>query len=148
MLNEKLSYATTRTTYAFAAPHKTLTSYEQLRLALRAGDQVIAVVDVDKCVASHPTETKLPGAAAGFNFDVFDNYKVQTNYKAQMTIATAFTHVTQHSKFGFVQDYVRLRIFEDNSAEIMSAYLNPQTFVPYYTVSYACQVGEGVLLYA
>lgn len=130
----------------FAAP-KQLNNYAQLLDALAKGDNVKAVIHFDKCkmkkngLNTHFHET---AASTSINFNVFSHYKVLTDDEMKYTIATSNTILTEHSLFGPVYAYGRLRIFEDNSAEFHAAYYDPRTYEARAMVNYTCSIGESV----
>jgi hypothetical protein len=43
-------------------------------------------------------------------------------------IATSETHLIGHPRYGYVLNYVRMRIYEDNAVEIVARYLDPTSY--------------------
>ena len=101
--------------FAFAYQHR-LDSFGHLLSALRAGDDVRAIISLDKCQKlANSTDTNqedLTGVIVRMNFSIFNHYKVpDNNNQLRNTIATSYSTLTEHRDFGPVQGYARLRVF-------------------------------------
>ncbi|RDI42689.1 VirK family protein [Aquicella lusitana] len=130
---------------AYAAP-KTLTNYEQLLQALEQGDEVRAIIHMDKCTVNKADvkgAADIGGSSTRINFTLFSHYKVPVNGQEKYTVATSQTLFTEHRAFGPVYAYGRLRVFEDNSAEFHAAYYDPKTYELKGAVNYNCHLGNG-----
>lgn len=62
------------------------------------------------------------------------------------------TTLVEHNKLGTVYNYVRLRIFDDGSAEIFSEYLEPISYKRLGATTASCSISNGqdqngILLY-
>lgn len=138
----------------FANPHnKILSTYSETLSSITNGNTVRAIVFLDKCKAK--TNSLLPNGRniAGFSFTNVNAYQIDTELGKKNVIATSIDVLVEHAKLGPVHSYLRLRIFEDNSVEIFSEYLDPRTFSKLGpSVSLNCNLStkeenKGVVLY-
>lgn len=120
-----------------------LTSYEQLTKALTSGDSVKFVFDASHCQkvsGSRIEKTRDMNMVGGGDFHVYNIYPITVGDKVKNGAATSNTILVNHSTLGPIYNYVRLRVFEDNSAELYSAFYSPTTFKTLGDKSYTCQV--------
>lgn len=116
--------------------HKTITTYSDLESTLTQGHTVRFIMDFNKCTPAF-------NSVGGMNFAVFNKYQVQINGETKNTIATSSTILTHHNKFGPVYSFVRLRVFEDNSAEVFSEFLDPKNYSQLSSATFACHLSDG-----
>lgn len=109
--------------YANAGSKTLVNNYSELYGALARGDTVRAVMQFEKCSPS----MKSIGA---MNFTIFNTYTAQVDGKSKEVIATSVNVLYQDNRFGPTYNYVRMRVYDDNTAEIFSQYLDPKSFVP------------------
>lgn len=133
------------------ATAKNLTTYQQLSQALNQGGNVSAIVQFDKCtlLSSDKSDSMMhsaatTGASTRLNFTIFSQYKVKVDAQTErMAIATSLTILTEHSFYGMVYAYSRLRVFEDNSAEYRTAYYDPRSYELKSGAHYRCKIDQG-----
>lgn len=125
----------------FAAT-QVLTTYQQLLQALTQGDEVSAVIYFDKCTLNNAPAPQ-NGVISRMNIDSFVHYKVTVEGRQRYTIATSHTLLVEHSQFGTSLNYVRLRLFEDNTAELHHAFYDPKTYEAKSVVNYICRLSNG-----
>jgi hypothetical protein len=135
---------------AFAAP-KLISNYQDLVSNLSKGDEVRAIFLINKCTTDQKTAND-NNIIAGMNFTQFNKYSIQANNESKNIVATSFSMMTEHSRYGLTYNYIRLRVFEDNSAEILSEYFDPKDFSRLGLIVFNCQLSqepsqEGVTLY-
>lgn len=145
-----LAFLVSSMTYAASSQ---LSGYNDLLNALREGTKVRAIINFDGCTAKDGTKTNLPpNMVGGFSFNVFHHYPVKMDAEhTKYAVATAIIHMTDHPSFGFVTNYVRLRVFADNTVELHSAFYDPKTYEQKRAMDYSCKMAEkagdvGVLL--
>ena len=136
------------TAIAADAATKILTNYDQLLQALQQDDNVSAIIHFNHCSATVPAGVKKTDVDPGdttkrLNFNVFMHYKAILQNQQHYTIATSNTILTEHHIFGSVYEYARLRVFEDNSVELYTAYLDPKTFEVKAKGTLTCQISNG-----
>lgn len=127
----------------FAANHKLITNYSDLLTALTQGDDVRAIITVNKCTSSSENSKDFTDIYASLNFTTFNKYQLQISGQAKDVIATSINMLVKSEQFGNVDNYVRLRVFQDGSAELFSQYLNPTTYAQLQAVSFNCHISNG-----
>ena len=119
--------------------------YDQLVKALEQGDDIKALVHMEKCQLKNapPNQPKMAyPAETMFNFSVFSHY-VLNETPARYTVATSNSMMLEHEQFGMVRAYGRLRIFEDNQAELHTAYYDPRTYEKKLGMDFVCSLSKG-----
>lgn len=147
-----LTLLVSSTTYA--AP-TVLSGYNALLSTLQQGSEVRAIINFDGCFAKDGTRAQLPpNMVGGMNFSTFNHYPVQIDPEhKKYAVAASITQMIEHPSFGFVANYVRLRVFADNTVELHSAYYDPTNYQQKRAANYTCKIGEkmedsGVVLIA
>lgn len=136
-------------TTAHASP-STLTTYDQLLQALHQGENVRAIINLDKCTNKSKTKTAaenpdVTGAFTRMDFKLFSYYKIPVDKQTmRYTIATSYSTLTEHRTLGLVYGYARLRVFDDGSAEFHVANYDPKTFEQKAEMNFICHLSNGV----
>ncbi len=126
-----------------ASPHKILLSYADLLGAVKNGDNVRAVMTLSKCIPSSHSVDNDNSALGGMDFTNFNKYQTVIDGQQKNIIATSTNIIVEHNQLGTIYDYVRLRVFEDNSAELFSEYLDPKTYTRLGSRSFHCHLSDG-----
>ena len=116
--------------------------YDQLVKALQQGDDIRAIVHIEKCTPKNAAAAKYGSAYAAetnFPFTLFSHY-VLNESPARYTVATSNSVMLEHHLLGLVQAYGRLRIFENNQAELHTAYFDPKTYEKKISMDFDCTV--------
>lgn len=140
----------TLNTFTNANPARIIMNYDDLLSSVKQGDSIRAILLINKCSMTKTINNQ--EIIAGMNFTNFNKYQVTIGNQQKNTIATSTNTIVEHTKLGTVYNYVRLRIFDDNSAEIFSEYLNPITYKQLGSMTAKCMISNGhdqngVLLY-
>src|SRR5579872_2572575 len=125
-----------------ATSAQSITNYPDLLNSLSQGHSVRAIMYVNKCSIASATNAS-NDVIAGMNFTVFNKYAVTVGTQLKNAIAISDNKLVEHSKFGPVYNYVRLRVFEDNSVEIFSEYLDPTTYKQLGSMTANCAISNG-----
>ena len=120
--------------------HQTLGTYDELEKSLAEGDNVKAIVDFTKC-------SPMVDSMGSMSFSTFNKYIFTEGAVAKETIATLTTVMTHTRKFGYINNTVRMRVFKDNSVEILNEFIDPKNYIQITSTSYTCQLNNGVTLY-
>ena len=130
--------------YAITTP---ILDYRQLVTALEQGDEVRAVIHIDKCILNTDTESEkipnLTGTSTRLNFNNYTHHKLHIGEDLKDTIATSITMLIETPHGEFWNHYGRLRVFEDNSANFYIAYYDPITNQKKLSMDWTCQLGNG-----
>lgn len=121
---------------AAAAPAQAGWDYTKLDRELREGDKPSVVIDLAKCLdpsgAGGPPVVAVPS---------FTTYNLTPQF-----IATSETHAFEAANGAMSLEYIRLRIFPDNTAELSLKHLNPSTYEPVGPVTtLRCRLTDGSL---
>ncbi len=126
-----------------ASSHKILSSYSDLLGAVKDGDNVRAVMTLSKCTPLNQSVDNDIGALGGMDFTNFNKYQTLISGQQKNIISTSINVIVEHNQLGTVYDYVRLRVFEDNSAELFSEYLDPKNYARLGSRSFVCHLSDG-----
>lgn len=69
-----------------------------------------------------------PDAIGGMNLDTYEYFAVGIVRNEKAYISTSETILINHPLYGYVYNYVKLRIYQDNKVEIIAQYLEPNTY--------------------
>lgn len=129
-----------------------ISNFNQLVQAVEQGDNVEAIVHIggNQCVPQTVNNTiqakKFSNEAQGvtrINFDVFSHYKVTLpDNSVKDTVATSFTMHIEHPGLGLLEDYGRLRVFADGTAEFHAAYYDPVSNQKKIEMNWLCHYGQ------
>lgn len=127
----------------YSAQHKPIIHYTDLLTSLSQGNNVRAIITLNKCTLSGSLNADINDNIASMNFNNFNQYQIQMDGKIKNVIATSNTMLVQHHQFGMIFHYARLRLFSDDSAELYGQFLDPKTYSPLGEVMYHCRISHG-----
>ncbi|MCX6137866.1 MAG: hypothetical protein NTV54_10265 [Ignavibacteriales bacterium] len=107
---------------------KQLKNFDELMASLKSGHSVRTVIYYAKCtLIADSQEVKAPDAIGGMELRTYEYFApgVVRNPKGYLT--TSETVLISHPRYGYVQNYVKMKIFDDDRAEIVARYLKPGT---------------------
>jgi hypothetical protein len=108
---------------------KMIKNFDQLMFALRTGSDVRAVIYYSRCkLIVDSVETKAPEVVGGMAFATFEYFAVNAVRNPKAFVTTSQTILISHPKQGHVYNYVKLKIYEDDTVEINAKFLNPTTY--------------------
>lgn len=136
------------------ASDKILSSYDELLLALDSGSKVRAVVNMDKCKLVSGVEV-VKVISLGFNFDWYNHYNLpidSQHSKEVITTSKNIFSVTKIQNLGSINNYIQLHVFNDNTAYLYGAIIDPKTYEQKMTATYSCPFDAnpgqaGIVLY-
>jgi len=106
-------------------------NFEQLMTDLKAGKSVKAVIYYGKCklFSDGKEEPESPNAIGGMQIETYE-YFDSSIFKGKVPsfVTTSQTLLINHPKYGYVYNYVKIKIRTDNSVEITARYLKPRKF--------------------
>ena len=112
-------------------------NFEQLMTALKAGKQVRAVIYYGNCklFSDGVEQTESPNAIGGMSFETYEYFDSSVfKGKVPSFLTTSQTILINHPKYGYVQNYVKIKVRTDNSIEITARYLKPRKLSSKYKV--------------
>ena len=96
--------------------------------ALERGEEVRAVIHYAKCrLVTDSTEEKSPDAIGGMSLQTFEYFAPMTIRNPKAFVTSSETILINHPQRGYVHNYIKIKIFDDNNVEITARYLTPGT---------------------
>lgn len=106
-----------------------VTEFASLMTALEEGKEVRAILHYAQCrLVVDGKETKSPDAIGGMSFGTFEYFAAGAIGNSKAYVTTSETVLISHPRHGYVYNYVKLKVYEDNAVDIVARYLNPSTF--------------------
>ena len=104
-----------------------LASFDELMSALRRGYKVRAVIHYGDCkLVLDGKETKAPDAIGGMDIDVFEHF-ARNSIKNPLAYIV-FSHASLINLKGYIYNYAKFKIYEDNRVEVLAQYAKPISF--------------------
>lgn len=106
-------------------------NFEQLLSSLKSGNSVKTVIYYGKCklFVDGKEEPKSPEAIGGMKLDTYE-YFDSSVFKGRLPsfLSSSQTVLISHPRYGYVYNYVKLKVKTDNSVEITARYLKQRKF--------------------
>lgn len=105
-----------------------VSTFEALMKAMEEGEHVRVVINYAKCkLMVDGKEETAPDAIGGMEMKTWEYFAkgVIRNPKAFVTASESV--LINNPRYGYVLNWVKIRIYEDKSVEIIARYLKPQT---------------------
>jgi hypothetical protein len=114
----------------FASAQTTqLNNFDELMTALNTGESVRAVIHYGKCeLIIDSVAIEAPDAIGGMEFQTFEYFAKMSIRNEKAYVTTSEAVLIGHPYYGYVYNYVKLRIYEDNFVEIIARYLDPNSY--------------------
>jgi hypothetical protein len=124
-------------TSSLSIAQKQIQNFDQLLEALKNGKSVKTVIYYGKCklFSEGKEEEKSPDAIGGMRFDTYE-YFDSSVFKGRVPsfVTTSQTILIKHPNYGYVYNYVKIKVRKDNSIEIIAQYLKPRWLSKKYKV--------------
>lgn len=96
---------------------------------LKGGADVRVVIHYTKCkLVIDGEEKKSPDAVGGMVLMPFEYFAKMSVGNPKAYVTASETHLISHRSYGYVLNYVKIRIFEDDTVEIIARYLDPNSY--------------------
>ncbi|MCA0387287.1 MAG: hypothetical protein LCH52_02195 [Bacteroidetes bacterium] len=128
-------------------------NFGELLSTLDKGAQVRVVFHYAKCrLVIDSTEEKSPDVTGGMGIDEFEYFPAGSIKNPKGYLAFSKAVLISHRKYGYVTNYVKCRVFEDNSVEVNARYITPDKYETVMNETFYCTIangenGEGVLFF-
>jgi VirK protein len=122
-----------------------LSTAKQTLEALTAGQRVRVVIGYQRCglkVEGKPEPA--PDAIGGFEVGAFEYFARGVVHNERAYTALSETKTIVHPRYGAVQNYVRLRVYEDGEVELVAKYLRPPALEVVMDETFTCRLGDAV----
>lgn len=141
---------------ALAYSQEQLTDFQQLMSNLKKGKTVKAVIDYSKCILVVDGKDTVaakdtPRAIGGMEFRTWEFFDTMVVKNKFAFVSTSESVLISHPRYGYITNYVRLKIFNNNKAELLVRYLDNYKEVvdeTFYTIINDKKNNSGLLLFA
>jgi len=121
-----------------------LKNFNELFDALKNGKSVNAVIHYAKCkLVSDGEELKSPDAIGGMNIQPFEYFSAGLFGSNKAFISSSETVLIYLPRLGYVYNYVKLKIIEDNTVEITARYLTADKFEVKMDETFFGEINDG-----
>jgi hypothetical protein len=137
----------------FAQSPIQLNNFNELLNALDKGATVKAVFHYAKCkLVVDSTEEKSPDVTGGMQIDEFEYFPAGSIKNAKGYVAFSKAVMISHRRYGYVTNYVKCRVYEDNTVEVNARYISIDKLETVMNETFYCTIsngenGEGVFFY-
>jgi hypothetical protein len=119
-----------------------IVDYPGLTTALERGGLVRAVIHYGRCtMKADGKESPGPDAVGGMDLGTYESFAPMLFHNPNGFVAASETRLIAHARYGYVYDYVKLRIYDDSRVEVVAQYLDPKTFEVKMDELFACRLG-------
>ena len=126
------------------AQTKQITSALSLFESLKSGEDINAVIHDAKCkLIIDGEETQSPDAVGGMKLIPYEYFAKMSIRNEKAYVTASETRLISHRSYGYVLNYVKIRIFEDESVEIIARYLDPSTYEVKMDETFTALVNNG-----
>ncbi|TAE79362.1 MAG: hypothetical protein EAY81_11350 [Bacteroidetes bacterium] len=133
---------TTLVSVAFA--QQQLTSFTEVLDNLKAGKAVNVVLHYGKCTLVSEGDTlKSPAAIGGMPLMPYEYFPAKLFGNPLAFIACSETVLISHRKYRYVNNYVKLKILENNQVEITARYLLPKSLKVVMDETFYGKINDG-----
>jgi hypothetical protein len=128
---------------ALATP-KRLTNFDGLMKALNMGNTVNLVLDYGKMKLKVGEEfVESPKAIGGMAFTPWEYFAKGVINNEKAYVVSSETHLITSRKYGYVYNYVRVRIFEDQKVEINARYMTTDKYETVMDETFYSEISNG-----
>lgn len=132
--------------FVYAGTHKVLENYADLLNALKHGDNIKAVMTVNKCSPSAKKYQTTDEILWSMDFNNFYKAKFQHQGDLKEGISISVNKLMQ-SDYGPAYNYVRLRVFANGNVEGYSEFIHPKNFTSLNKATFHCNLGGDAITF-
>ncbi len=110
---------------------KQLKNFDELMSSLNSGKQVRLVAYYKKCklISDNEEQEKIPDAIGGMNLGVYEFFAKEAVRNKLAFVVFSESKIIQYPKGdGFVYNYVKIKVSEDNKVKITAQYVDVKSF--------------------
>ena len=108
-----------------------LKNFDELFQAMKQGKDVKVVIYYERCelFSDGVKQEKSPNAVGGMKLETYEYFDGSV-FKGKLPsfITSSQTVLINHRKYGYVYNYVKIRMLKDGSVEVIARYLKPRKF--------------------
>ncbi len=119
-------------------------SFDELIQTLKCGNDARVVVHYKNCkLFIDNVEVNSVNAVGGMEISTFEYFAKGSIKNEKAYIVFSENVLISHKKYGYVFNYVKIRIFEDNQVEITAQYLKTYTYEVVMDEVFYCEINLG-----
>jgi hypothetical protein len=130
--------------YAFS--QDAIKDFTQLMDNLKSGNDVKMVVHYKKCqlISDNEITEKIPDAIGGLSVDVFEYFAPNSVKNDKAFVVFSENKLIQYPKGdGYVYNYVKVKVSEDNKVKITARYIDPKTMEEVMDENFFGEINNG-----
>jgi hypothetical protein len=133
--------------------NKQITTFDELITSLQNGCDVRVIVEYQKCkLFIDSNEVNSVNAIGGMDISTFEYFAKGSIRNEKAYLVFSENVLISHKKYGYVYNYAKFRVFEDNEVEITARYLRTDNFEVVMDEVFYCKInngsnGEGIFFY-
>ncbi len=122
-----------------------LKSVAEVMDALKKGEKVRMVVYYAKCqlISGNEIEDSSPDAIGGMDVGTFEYFAPNSVRNPKGFLAFSENSLIEHRSYGYVINYVKVRVYDDNKVQITAQYLKTDTHEAVMDESFYSMVNDG-----
>ncbi|MEJ5302157.1 MAG: hypothetical protein HPY80_01455 [Bacteroidales bacterium] len=123
-----------------------LKGFNELMSALQSGKHVKMVVEYKKCqlISDNEVAEKIPDAIGGMDLDSWEYFAKGAVRNEKAFLSFSASHFIQYPKGeGYVYNYVKVKVFEDNKVKITARYVDPKSFENLMDENFFGEINDG-----
>lgn len=108
---------------------KQVAGFDELMQALKGGAEARVVIDYAQCkLVIDSAEVRAPAAIGGMSLSTYEYFAPMVVRNPKAYVTSSQTVLISHPRYGYVLNYVKIKIIENDSVEVTARYLNPGTY--------------------
>lgn len=130
--------------YTILAQLKQITTFDELFTSLKNGYDVRVVVEYQKCkLFIDSAEVNSVNAIGGMDISTFEYFAKGSIRNEKAYLVFSENVLISHKKYGYVYNYAKFRVFEDNEVEITARYLKTGNYEVVMDEVFYCKINNG-----
>ena len=106
-----------------------INGFDELMDSFTSGYTVKAVIHYGDCsLIIDGEEEEAPDAIGGMELNTFEHFAIGTVKNEKAFVTASETVLIWHPFYGYVLNYAKIRIYDDNSVEVIARYLDPNRY--------------------
>lgn len=120
-----------------------ITSFDDLINSLKNGYEVRVIADYGKCkLVIDNVEENSVNVIGGMTISTFEYFTKGSIRNEKAFIAFSEQVLISHKRYGYVFNYVKFRVYEDDKVEIIARYLRPNDFEVVMDETFYCEINN------
>jgi hypothetical protein len=128
-----------------AAQPRALRSAAEILAALKDGGQVRVVMHFHemKLVNQKGEEEKSPDTFSGMTLEPYEYFAAGSIGNPVGYLASSHAQLIRHARYGYIYDYLKVSVYDNDQVKILVQYLSPTTFELKMEETFTTTVADG-----